>query len=149
MGVRVMVAVGNSEVRSLIRWAIIHDDRFSVVLEAAHGDEVVTCSLDFDVAVVNLAIAGLGAVGTMAQLRRRESAPAIVAFSMTDVPYLRRAALMEGAVLALGGAEELRRYYIRGRSSGRLNRGLRWSIARGTRGLLALSQQTRWRYQFL
>jgi len=95
--VRVMVASSDISVRKLVCSALIRDRRFQVAAQATDGDAVVACSVEFDAAIVDVSIAGLGILGVMSGLRRRVSGSVVVAVSRTDAIYLRHACMAEGA----------------------------------------------------
>jgi DNA-binding NarL/FixJ family response regulator len=95
--IRVLVAESNPHVRAVLSWALTHDPRFVVVATVADGDAAVECQRDFEVALVDLSIHGRGGLGTVANLRRRSPAPAVVVLSRVDAVYLRHAAAAEGA----------------------------------------------------
>jgi two-component system invasion response regulator UvrY len=99
--IRVLVAESNPHLRSLLGWVLTHDERFRVVAQVGDGDGAATCKEEFDVALVDLSISGLGGLGTIARLRQRRPAPAIVVLADTDAIYLRHAAAAEGAACYL------------------------------------------------
>jgi CheY-like chemotaxis protein len=105
--IRVMVAESNRELRTVISWVLAHDGRFRVVAEASDGESAAACDSVFDVALVDLAISGLGSVGMVARLHDRRPAPAIVLLAHTGAIYLRHAAAAEGAVDFLVKPDEL------------------------------------------
>jgi two-component system OmpR family response regulator len=96
--IRVLVAESDANIRSVLSWALSHDDRFTVVATVADGDAALTCKQNFDVALVDLGIHGRGGFGTIANLHQRVPAPAVVVLSSVDAVYLRHAAAAEGAV---------------------------------------------------
>jgi DNA-binding NarL/FixJ family response regulator len=95
--IRVLVAESDPHVRALLSWALTHDPRFTVVATVADGDSAVACQQPYDVALVDLAIHGLGGMGTIAGLHRCTPTPAVVVLSHVDAVYLRHAAAAEGA----------------------------------------------------
>ncbi len=95
--IRVLVAESNPHLRSVLSWSLAQDARFQVVAEVSDGDEAASCTADFDVALLDLSISGLGGPGTLARLQQRRPAPAVVLISGTDAVYLRHAAAAEGA----------------------------------------------------
>jgi DNA-binding NarL/FixJ family response regulator len=95
--IRVLVAESNAHLRSLLGWVLTHDERFRVVAQVGDGDTAVACKEEFDLALIDLSISGLGGLGTIAKIRRRQPVPAIVVLADTDAIYLRHAAAAEGA----------------------------------------------------
>jgi DNA-binding NarL/FixJ family response regulator len=96
--VRVLVAESDARLRSVLCSVLDHDQRFQVVGQASTGDEAVACAAPFDLALVDLRISGLGGMGTIGRLCRRDPLPAVVVLSETGAIYLRHAAAEEGAV---------------------------------------------------
>jgi DNA-binding response OmpR family regulator len=94
---RVLVASTDVSVRKLLSSSLSRDRRFTIVAQAGDGDAVVTSTTDFDIAVVDVSISGLGILGVMSNLRRSASQPIVIVVSRTDAIYLRHACLAEGA----------------------------------------------------
>ena len=95
--IRVLVASTDRHLRSVLCWSLEHDERCQVVVQASDGDAVVACRCAFDVAVVDVAISGLGIMGVIGRLRDRKPAPLVVVLAHTDAIYLRHALQAEGA----------------------------------------------------
>ena len=95
--VRVLVASTDPRGRKPLVSALSRDRRIDIVTQVGDGDSVVTRATDFDVAVVDVSISGLGVLGVMSSLRRLAPAPVVVVVSRTDAIYLRHACLAEGA----------------------------------------------------
>jgi two-component system NarL family response regulator len=95
--IRVLVAESNPHLATVLCWVLAHDERFRVVAQARDGDAALACPADFDLALVDLSLFGLGGLGTIAHLRERQEAPTIVVLADTDAVYLRHAAEAEGA----------------------------------------------------
>jgi DNA-binding NarL/FixJ family response regulator len=99
--IRVLVVEDDGRLRSLLRWTLEHDRRFEVVSEAATESEAIATTAEFDVALLDIRLSGLGGAGTIDRLRRRTPEPAVVVLSDTDAIYLRHAATDEGAAAYL------------------------------------------------
>jgi DNA-binding response OmpR family regulator len=95
--IRVLVAEINPHLSSVLCWVLSHDERFVVVAQVRDGDAAVACEAEFDLAVIDLAISGLGGLGIIARLHGRQRAPVIAVLADTDAVYLRHAAEAEGA----------------------------------------------------
>lgn len=95
--VRVLVASTDTRVRKLLYSTLSRDKRFDVVAQVADGGSVVASAEPFDVAVVDVAIAGLGILGVMSGLHGPMRSPVVIVVSRTDAIYLRHACLAEGA----------------------------------------------------
>ena len=95
--IRVLVASSDKHVRSVVAWTLAHDRRFEIVAAMKTGDEVVAFEGPTDVAVLDLAVAGLGILGVIRRLLRRQPAPAIVVIGHANAVYLRHAMAGEGA----------------------------------------------------
>jgi DNA-binding NarL/FixJ family response regulator len=95
--IRVLVAESNPHLAAVLGWVLSQDERFKVVAQVRDGDAAVACEADFDLALVDLAIFGLGGLGTIAHLHDRQPAPVIAVLADTDAIYLRHAAEAEGA----------------------------------------------------
>ena len=95
--IRVIVASTDTRLRKVLYSALIRDRRFDVVAQATDGDAVVSCVATFDVAIVDVAIAGLGILGVMSSLTNSVMKPVVIVVSCTDAIYLRHACLAEGA----------------------------------------------------
>lgn len=95
--VRVLVASTDTRVRKLLYSTLSRDKRFDVVAQVTDGDSVITLAESFDIAVVDVAIAGLGILGVMSGLHGPMRSPAVIVVSRTDAIYLRHACLAEGA----------------------------------------------------
>ena len=93
-----LVASSDRRLRSVLCWSLEHDERCQVVAQASDGDAVVACRCAVDVAVVDVAISGLGIMGLIGRLRGREPAPPVVVVANTDAIYLRHAVQAEGAL---------------------------------------------------
>ncbi len=96
--IEVLIAEGNAHLGSVMRFLLESDGRFRVVLMAQDGDSAVAYQQPVDLALVDLSVAGLGAMATIARLRAHRPPPSVIAVSSVDVPYLRHAARQEGAV---------------------------------------------------
>lgn len=92
-----LVGSSDEHLRALLRRLLAHDGGFDVVDEASDGDAVVGCPQTFDLALVDMSIAGLGIIGVLAQLGRRTPAPTVVVITHYDAGYLRAALAAEGA----------------------------------------------------
>jgi two-component system OmpR family response regulator len=95
--IRVLIAESNPHLAAVLGWVLSHDDRFEVVAQVRDGDAALECEAEFDLALVDLAIFGLGGLGTIAHLHRRQPKPIIAVMADTDAIYLRHAAEAEGA----------------------------------------------------
>lgn len=95
--VRVLVASTDTRVRKLLYSTLSRDKRFEVVAQVADGGSVITSAEPFDIAVVDVAIAGLGILGVMSGLHGPTRSPVVIVVSHTDAIYLRHACLAEGA----------------------------------------------------
>ena len=95
--VRVLVASTDTRVRKLLCSTLSRDKRFEVVAQVADGGSVITSTEDFDAAVVDVAISGLGILGVMSGLHGPMRSPVVIVVSRTDAIYLRHACLAEGA----------------------------------------------------
>jgi CheY-like chemotaxis protein len=95
--IRVLVAESNPHLAAVLAWVLSHDGRFEVVAQVGDGDAAAVCQTGFDLALVDLAIFGLGGLGTIAHLHGRRPAPIIAVLADTDAIYLRHAAKAEGA----------------------------------------------------
>ena len=95
--IRVLVASTDTRLRKLLYSTLTRDRRFDVVAQATDGGAVVSTGASFDVAVVDVAIAGLGILGVMSTLSRSLAKPVVVVVSRTDAIYLKHACLAEGA----------------------------------------------------
>jgi DNA-binding NarL/FixJ family response regulator len=95
--IRVLIAESNPHLAAVLCWVLTHDERFEVVAQVRDGDAAVACEAEFDLALVDLAIFGLGGLGTIAHLHGRRPTPIIVVLADTDAVYLRHAAEAEGA----------------------------------------------------
>lgn len=92
-----LAASTDTNLRKLICSSLVRDRHFEVVAHATDGDAVVTCPIEFDAAVLDVSISGLGVLGVMSGLREFPSRPVIVVVSRSDAIYLRHACLVEGA----------------------------------------------------
>lgn len=92
-----LVASSDISVRKLICSALVRDRRFEVVAQATDGDSVVGCPIEFDAAIVDVSIPGLGILGVMSGLHDALTRPVVVVVSRSDAVYLRHACLAEGA----------------------------------------------------
>jgi len=95
--IRVLVAESKPDLLTALCRKLTRDKRFRVVAKARSGDEAVASEAEFDMALVDLTISGLGSLGTVARLRERNPDARIVVLADTDVLYLRNAAAAEGA----------------------------------------------------
>lgn len=95
--IRVLVASTETHLRKLLSSALGRDRRLEVVAQASDGDAIVICPTDFDAAVVDVSIAGLGILGVMSHLQASQRNPVIVVVSRTNAIYLKHACLAEGA----------------------------------------------------
>jgi two-component system invasion response regulator UvrY len=103
---RVLVAESSPYLLAALCRKLTRDKRFRVVAQAHTGDEAVASSADFDVALIDLTISGLGSLGTVARLHELHPEAQIVVVADCDVVYLRNAALAEGAFGYLVGGDE-------------------------------------------
>ena len=94
--VRVLLASSNADLSNILWRTLTHDGRFEVVERATDGDAVVTFTGSYDVAVVDLAISGLGVLGVLERLKEGLAPPTVVVLSTADAIYLRHAAEAEG-----------------------------------------------------
>lgn len=97
MPIRVLIAESNPHLAAVLGWVLSHDERFKVVAQVRDGDAALACETEFDLALVDLGIFGLGGLGTIAHLHGRQHAPVIAVLADTDAVYLRHAAEAEGA----------------------------------------------------
>jgi DNA-binding NarL/FixJ family response regulator len=104
---RVLVAESNAHLATVLAWVLSDDERFQVVGTARDGEAALACGAEFDLALVDLRIFGLGALGTIAHLHERRPRPTIVVLADTDAVYLRHATAAEGADGYLVKAAEL------------------------------------------
>ncbi|HEX6395511.1 MAG TPA: response regulator [Acidimicrobiales bacterium] len=104
---RVLVASSSPSLRMLLRSKLRRDRRFAVVAETSDGDGVLALSVGYDLVLLDLRLPGLGVLGVMSRLRVRHPDRSIVVVASTSVPYLRYAALQEGAADYLEIPEEL------------------------------------------
>jgi two-component system, NarL family, invasion response regulator UvrY len=95
--IRVLVAESRPHLLASLCRKLTKDKRFCVVAQAHTGDEAVASKVDFDVALVDLTISGLGSLGTVARLHQHHPDARIVVIADSDVVYLRNAATAEGA----------------------------------------------------
>lgn len=95
--VRLIVASTDQRLRKLVCSTLSRDRRLEIVAQVGDGGAVLTYAEDFDVAVVDVSISGLGILGVMSGLSRRSARPVVVVVSRTDAIYLRHACLAEGA----------------------------------------------------
>lgn len=95
--IRAVVASSDRHLRGLFSWWLSQDRRFEVVAILPDGDAVIEVTFPFDLAVVDLAIHGLGILELTRELKTRAPAPAVVVVTHHDVPYLRNALAAEGA----------------------------------------------------
>lgn len=95
--IRVLVASTDTRARKLLCSTLTRDRRFEVVAQVADGGAVITCPTAFDVAIVDVAISGLGVLGVMSALHASTQRPVLIVVSRTDAIYLRHACLAEGA----------------------------------------------------
>ncbi len=95
--IRVLVAESDPHLSAVLSWVLSHDERFAVVAQVRDGDAALACQDGFDLAVIDLGICGLGGLGTIARLRRRQPAPLIAVLADIDAIYLRHAVEAEGA----------------------------------------------------
>jgi CheY-like chemotaxis protein len=97
--IRVLIVEGDPDLRSVLGWVLRNDDRLSVIGEVGSVEEGLASEAHFEVALVGLAVSGLGGPHTIAGFRQRRPAPAVVVFSpaASDPVYLRDAAIAEGA----------------------------------------------------
>jgi DNA-binding NarL/FixJ family response regulator len=93
----VLVVEANPHVRMLLRRALDQDGRFGPVEEAGDPGAALACPAGVGVVLINIDLAGLGSQGLIAALHKRDPSPAVVVLSLTGVPYLRYAAVVEGA----------------------------------------------------
>jgi DNA-binding NarL/FixJ family response regulator len=94
--IRVIVASGSRPLRELLRRSLVLDGRVNIIGEASDGDGVVAQTDSFDVALVDLAIPGLGILGVLSKLRQTPPARSVVVMAHTDAVYLRSAVYAEG-----------------------------------------------------
>lgn len=94
--VRVLVASSDDHLRDLLSWSLTHDGRFRVVAGPKDTDAVLSCPVYFEVAIIDLSTRGLGILGTLEQLIRRQPAPGVVVVTHIDARYLRDALAAEG-----------------------------------------------------
>jgi DNA-binding response OmpR family regulator len=95
--IRVLIAESNPHLAAVLGWVLSHDERFEVTARVRDGDAALACETEFDLALVDLQISGLGGLGTISQLHGRRPAPVIAVLADTDAVYLRHAAEAEGA----------------------------------------------------
>jgi DNA-binding NarL/FixJ family response regulator len=95
--IRVLVASTDKHLRSLLCWSLAQDDRLDVVAQVSDGDAIVMAPAAMDVALVDMSINGLGILGVLRRLGRRDPVPNVVVVSTHDVEYLRHALDAEGA----------------------------------------------------
>jgi DNA-binding response OmpR family regulator len=93
----VLVAESDPHLGAVLCWVLSHDERFVVVAQVRDGDAALPCRAEFDLAVIDLGIFGLGGLGTIARLHSRQPAPVIAVLADIDAIYLRHAAEAEGA----------------------------------------------------
>jgi DNA-binding response OmpR family regulator len=95
--IRALIAESNPHLGAVLTWVLAHDDRFEVVAQVRDGDAALACEAEFDVALVDLGIFGLGGLGTISRLHARRTPPVVAVLADTDAVYLRHAAAAEGA----------------------------------------------------
>lgn len=95
--IRVVIGSNDSQLRGLLGTLLSADDRFDVVALSPNGDNVVSEPATFDVAVLDLSIAGLGILGVISHLKRRDPSTPVVVITQHDAVYLRHALEAEGA----------------------------------------------------
>lgn len=95
--IKVVVASTDPNLRKTICLAFVRDRRFEVVAQAEDGDALIACPIEFDAAIVDVSISGLGVLGVMSSLHTLSSRLVMVVVSRTDAIYLRHACLAEGA----------------------------------------------------
>jgi DNA-binding NarL/FixJ family response regulator len=93
----VLIGVADERLRSTLCRIVGRDRRFVVVAAVGTGEEAVAEGEPFDLALIDLAISGLGGGATMAGLSARTASPSVVILAGTGAVYLRHAAAAEGA----------------------------------------------------
>jgi DNA-binding NarL/FixJ family response regulator len=104
---RVLVAVSDMHLRSLLCWVLREDQRFQVTAAVGNASELAASQAPFDVALVELNLSGSVGLAPIADLRQRVPTPVVVVIADTGPVYLRHAAAAEGASGFLVRSEEL------------------------------------------
>jgi len=94
---RTLVAAGEAPVRQILTWLLEQDPRFAVVGSAGTGEEAAGWPGPIDAALVDLALPGLDAFGTVRALREQNPGITVLVVATVDGPYLRAAASEAGA----------------------------------------------------
>jgi DNA-binding NarL/FixJ family response regulator len=95
--IRVVIGSNDAAMRQLLGRVFAQDGRFEVTAQSDNGFEVVADPTGFDVAVLDLSIAGLGILGVISHLRRSSQTWPVVVVTQHDAIYLRHALQAEGA----------------------------------------------------
>lgn len=93
----VLIGSSDRQLRAMLAWKIAADPCLEVVAQVTDGDSAVCCPVDFDIALIDISIGGLGILGVIAGLRRDRPETMIVVITHTDAVYLRHALTAEGA----------------------------------------------------
>jgi DNA-binding NarL/FixJ family response regulator len=92
--IRTVIADDADDLRMLIRFALEHDDRFSVVGEAADGEQALAAvdAEQPDLLVLDLAMPRMDGLEVLSRLRdRREPPPVVVLSGFTNEAMVRKA----------------------------------------------------------
>jgi len=95
--IAVLVAESDPSTRAELHDLLERDGRFGVVSDAVDGDGAVARAVEVDLVVVDLSVAGLGALGAIEHIRRGGMTPVVVGLSRSGNAWLSRAARSEGA----------------------------------------------------
>jgi len=97
--VRVVVADDNADIRMMLRAYLEADGRFTVMGEAADGDEVVrvVAATNPDVIILDLYMPDVGGLEAIPQLRARSRSMKIIVYTAYAAAAIVRAALTLGA----------------------------------------------------
>lgn len=106
--VRVLVAVSDTHLRSLLCWLLCEDQRFEVTAAVGNASELAASQAPFDVALVGLDLSGSVGLAPVADLRQRVPTPVVVVVADAGPVYLRHAAAAEGASAFLVRSTELK-----------------------------------------
>ncbi|MBO0693040.1 MAG: response regulator transcription factor [Acidimicrobiaceae bacterium] len=94
---RTLVAEGDTRVRQILVWLLMHDPRFEVVGSVGTGGEAARWPGPIDAALVDMAVPGLDAFQAVRALRERHPGIIVLIVATVDGPYFRAAAREAGA----------------------------------------------------
>jgi DNA-binding NarL/FixJ family response regulator len=92
-----LVAETDGRQRSLLCWLLAEDPRFQVVAQVDNAADLAAITTEFDLALVDLNLAGSIGLAPLRSLSRRRPKPVVAVLADTGPVYLRHAAAAEGA----------------------------------------------------